>query len=325
MIKAPCAEVPEPPHPQRRREPLPEQRPKDLADDANAQAAIRAILDSPAYRQADEDVDFLQEKESRGIRLQLEYDKVERLLCQHDVRHTIVVFGGTRILETAAAQRQLAAAKAALTADPRSDARKQDVSIATRVAAKSRYYDIARDFGRMVGRAKPRNGGQLLIMTGGGCGIMEAANRGAADVGAQSIGLNISLPHEQFPNPYVSPGLAFKFRYFAIRKLHFVLRARALVVFPGGFGTLDELFEILTLSETRKTPPVPVVLIGQDYWRRVFDPEFLYQEGVIAAEDLELFWYAETAEDAWRGILRWYEKKGEPLCGAAGGMGGAGA
>lgn len=313
MLKTPGAQVPQPPHPRQRREPLPERKPKDLADDANAHAAIRAIMDNPAYRQADQDVDFLQEKESRGIRLQLEYTKVERILCQHDVRHTIVVFGGTRILETAAAERQLAAAQAALAADPASDTRKRAVSIAARVAAKSGYYDIARDFGRLVGRARPRDGGQLLIMTGGGSGIMEAANRGAADVGAQSIGLNISLPHEQFPNPYVTPGLAFQFRYFAIRKLHFVLRARALVVFPGGFGTMDELFEILTLSQTRKTPPVPVVLVGKDYWSHVFDPGFLYREGVIDAEDLELFWFAETAEEAWNGILAWHEKKGEPL------------
>lgn len=315
MIKAPSATIPQPPLPQERHEPLPERKPKDILDDPGADAAIRTILESPTYREAAQDVDFLEEEESRGVRLQLEYTKVERQLRNHNVCHTIVVFGGTRILETAAAARQLKAAKAALAADPASETRKQDVSVAERVAAKSRYYDIAREFGRLVGRAEDAPGnGRLLIMTGGGSGIMEAANRGAADVGAQSIGLNISLPREQFPNPYISADLAFKFHYFALRKFHLVLRARALVVFPGGFGTLDELFEILALSQTRKTPPVPVILIGQDYWRRVFDPEFLFQEGVIAAEDLELFWFAETAEDAWNGILRWYEKKGEPLC-----------
>jgi uncharacterized protein (TIGR00730 family) len=320
LTKAPSTEVPQPPHAQGRREPLPGHRPKDTLDDPGAEAAIRAILDSPAYRQADQDASFLQEEESRGFRLQLEYTKVESLLRKHDVRHTIVVFGGTRIVEAAAAKRQLEAAKAALSANPTNEACKQDASVAERVVAKSRFYDIAREFGRLVGRARrsPEDG-RLLIMTGGGGGIMEAANRGAADVAAQSIGLNISLPHEQFPNPYVSPDLAFKFRYFALRKLHFVMRARALVVFPGGFGTLDELFEILALSQTRKTPPVPVVLIGETYWRRVFDPEFLFHEGVIDAEDLELFWFAETAQDAWQGILRWYEKKGEPLCKTDGG------
>jgi uncharacterized protein (TIGR00730 family) len=178
----------------------------------------------------------------------------------------------------------------------------------------SRKYDVARELGRLVGSAADdAAGGKILVMTGGGSGIMEAANRGAADAGAKSIGLNISLPHEQFPNPYVTPELCFSFRYFALRKLHFVMRARALVAFPGGFGTLDELFEVLALSQTRKTLPVPVVLVGEAYWRQVFNPEFLFQEGVIDAEDLELFWFAETAADAWASILRWYEKKGEPL------------
>ena len=276
---------------------------------------MEALLRSPAYREADQDLDFLQEEDTRGLRLQLEYLKAETLLRKHNVRHTIVVFGGTRILEPLAAARQLKQAESALAADPSSAQRKEALSIAERVQAKSIYYDIARAFGRLVGRASKRaRGGQILIMTGGGPGVMEAANRGAADVGAQSIGLNISLPHEQFPNPYVSPELCFKFRYFALRKLHFVMRARALVAFPGGFGTMDELFEVLALCQTRKTPPVPVVLVGESYWRQAFNPDFLFREGVIDAEDLELFWFAETAQDAWQSILRWYEKKGEPLC-----------
>ena len=152
-----------------------------------------------------------------------------------------------------------------------------------------------------------------MIMTGGGPGIMEAANRGACDVGAQSIGLNIDLPHEQFPNPYVSPDLCFSFRYFSMRKLHFLLRARALVAFPGGYGTIDESFEVLTLSQTRKVSPVPVILVGEAYWRSVFDADFLMQQGTIEPEDRDLFWYAETAADIWRDILLWYELKGEPL------------
>ena len=152
-----------------------------------------------------------------------------------------------------------------------------------------------------------------MIMTGGGPGIMEAANRGACDVGAQSIGLNIDLPHEQYPNPYISPDLCFSFRYFAMRKLHFLLRARALVAFPGGYGTIDELFEVLTLSQTRKVSPVPVILVGEAYWRRVFDADFLVAQGTIEPEDRDLFWYAETAADIWRDILLWYELKGELL------------
>ena len=298
---------------------MPEHTPKDTSDDPGASAAIKAILESPAYREADQDIDFLQEEESRGLRLQLEYLKVDSVLRKHDVAHTIVAFGGTRILEPAAAARELEQANAALAADPSNPELKQQAAIAERIHAKSGYYDVAREFGRLVGRAgKNARGGQILIMTGGGPGIMEAANRGACDVGAKSIGLNISLPQEQFPNPYVSPELCFKMRYFALRKLHFVMRARALVAFPGGFGTCDELFEVLALSQTRKTPPVPVVLVGEAYWRKVFDPHFLFQEGVIDAEDLELFWFAETASDAWRSILSWYEKKGEPLCESSG-------
>jgi uncharacterized protein (TIGR00730 family) len=153
-------------------------------------------------------------------------------------------------------------------------------------------------------------------MTGGGPGIMEAANRGSFDVGAKTVGLNIDLPHEQYPNPYVTPDLCLRFHYFALRKLHFMMRAKALVAFPGGFGTLDELFEILTLVQTRKMKPVPIVLVGEAYWRRAVDFDFLLDEGVIAQEDRALFWFAETAEEIWRGILQWHEAAGAPLCAA---------
>ncbi|HXY05341.1 MAG TPA: LOG family protein, partial [Burkholderiaceae bacterium] len=164
------------------------------------------------------------------------------------------------------------------------------------------------------------NDTRVMVVTGGGPGIMEAANRGAFDVGAKSIGLNIALPHEQYPNPYITPELCLRFHYFALRKLHFVLRARALVAFPGGYGTFDELFETLTLIQTRKIEPVPVVLVGEDYWRRAFDVDFLVDEGVIASEDREMFWYAETAEQIWDGILQWHESNGTPLYpGRAGG------
>ena len=303
-----------PPAPPKRHRPLPEQVPKDASDDPRAPAAIRAILDCPSYLEADRDIDFLQEEGSRGVRLQLEYLKADTIMREHQVAHTIVVFGGTRILEPQAAKRQLERARDALAADPSNSALKRQALVAERVEAKSPFYEIARAFGRLVGRdGQKAPGGEILVMTGGGPGIMEAANRGAADVGAKSIGLNISLPHEQYPNPYVTPELCFQFRYFALRKLHFVMRARALVAFPGGFGTCDELFEVLALSQTRKTPPVPVVLVGEAYWRQVFNADFLYREGVIDAEDLTLFWYAETAEAAWQSILDWYRKKGEPL------------
>ena len=153
----------------------------------------------------------------------------------------------------------------------------------------------------------------MVVVTGGGPGVMEAANRGAYDVGAKTVGLNITLPHEQYPNPYVTPGLCFQFHYFALRKLHFLLRARALVAFPGGFGTFDELFETLTLVQTRKIKPVPVILVGEDYWRRAVDLDFLVAEGVIDAEDRELLWFAETAQEIWDGIRHWYQLAGEPL------------
>ena len=310
--------VPAPPHPAERRQLLPGCAPKPPSEDPSAPEAVRKILASPAYRQADEDTDFLQAPETRGLRLQLEFLKAETVLSEHHVAHTVVVFGSTRIDEPQAAARRLKECGEALAADPESAELRQRHAIAQRLLEKSKYYDIARELGRIVGRAGANaRGGRIMIMTGGGPGIMEAANRGACDVGAKSIGLNITLPREQFPNPYITPELCLRFRYFALRKFHFALRARALVAFPGGFGTMDELLEILELSQTRKLPPVPVILVGEAFWRKAFDPDFLFEEGVIDSEDRELFWFAETAEEVWQGILRWYELKGEPLYGAA--------
>ena len=298
----------------RRHEPLPQYRPKPGSEDPQAPFQVRTILDSPSYLQADRDLAFLQREDMRGLRLMLDYHKPQTLLHEQNVAHTIVVFGGTRIPEPEAARRGVVAAARALEECPDDDSLRQRLRIAKRILAKSRYYEIAREFGRLVGHCgNLAIGGRIMVMTGGGPGIMEAANRGACDVGAQSIGLNIALPQEQYPNPYVSPELCFSFHYFAMRKFHFSLRARALVAFPGGYGTLDELFEILTLAQTRKLPPVPVILVGEEYWRGVFDADFLVEEGTIAPEDRDLFWYAETAEQVWRDILTWYEMKGQPL------------
>jgi uncharacterized protein (TIGR00730 family) len=306
--------IPPPAHPQQRKEPLPWHRPKPGEEDPDAPQRIQAILDSPSYRQADQDVGFLNLDETRGVRLQIDYLKPEMLLEQHGIQHTIVVFGSTRIREPIAARNQVAALRAELDADPNSTDLQRRLSIAQRILAKSHYYDVARDFGRLVGKAGARSdGSQLVVMTGGGPGMMEAANRGAFDVGAKSIGLNIKLPHEQYPNPYMTPDLSFRFHYFALRKLHFLLRTRALVAFPGGYGTFDELFETLTLVQTRKIKPVPIVLVGEDYWRQAFNVDFLVAEGVIDAEDRELFWFAETAQEIWDGILHWHEANGEPL------------
>ncbi len=301
--------IPAPPHPEKRREPLPWQEPKPLSDDPEAMARVKAIMESPGYRQADEDLDFLQADETRGVRLQIDYLKTEHLLETHGVKHTIVVFGSTRIVEPSAARRKAAAISEALARNPDDEALRRRLEIAERIVQKSRYYEVAREFARIVGRSgSGPEDTRLTLMTGGGPGIMEAANRGAFDVGAKSAGLNITLPHEQYPNPYISPELCVRFHYFALRKLHFLLRARALVAFPGGYGTLDELFETLTLVQTRTIRPLPVILVGEEYWQRAFDVDFLVDEGVIDAEDRDLFWYAETAEEIWEGILRWHEE-----------------
>lgn len=188
------------------------------------------------------------------------------------------------------------------------------LAIAERVLAKSHYYEVAREFGRLVSATnKTANGQHRVVVTGGGPGIMEAVNRGAFDLSAKSVGFNISLPHEQYPNPYITPELCFNFHYFAMRKLHFLLRAKALVAFPGGYGTFDELFEVLTLVQTRKIKPIPVVLVGESYWRQAVNLDFLVDEGVIDQEDRELFWFAETAQEIWNGILHWHDISGEPL------------
>jgi hypothetical protein len=308
------SKVPPPPHPYHRHEPLPEQRPKPIEEDPDAQERIKTILESPSYRQADEDLDFLNRYDVRGVRLQVDYLKAELLLEQHSIRHTIVVFGGTRIREPAAVQRQVETLRAAQAADPANTDVAHRLEIAQRLLAKSHYYDVAREFGRLVGNRGPgSHRHDLVIMTGGGPGIMEAANRGAYDVGAKSIGLNIRLPREQYPNPYITPELCLRFHYFALRKLHFLLRAKALVAFPGGYGTLDEMFETLTLVQTRTIKPVPVVLVGERYWRQAFNVDFLVDEGVIDPEDRELFWFAETAQEIWDGIQHWHRVNGGSL------------
>src|SRR5580692_6275885 len=306
--------IPAPPHPHKRRETLPWREPKPIEDDPEAQRRVQAILDSPSYRRADTDLDFIAQDGVRGVRLQIDYLKPELLLEQHACHQTIVVFGSTRICEPAAARRKVEALRAALEGDPTNKELARRLAIAERIHAKSHYYEVAREFGRLVGSTN--HGARkhhTVIMTGGGPGMMEAANRGSFDVGAKSVGLNISLPHEQYPNPYVTPELCFSFHYFAMRKLHFLLRAKALVAFPGGYGTIDELFEVLTLAQTRKIKPIPVVLVGEAYWRRAVDIDFLVDEGVIDLEDRDLFWFAETAQEIWNSILHWHEAGGEPL------------
>jgi len=266
------------------------------------------------HRYTKEDETFLYSNDARGIRLELDYLKAETKLKKDGIEHTIVVFGSARVIGFSKALKKLEKIKKKFEAKPNSEALLAELRSAERIVEKSRYYEEARQFGKLVGKAgKGPDDCHVTLMTGGGPGIMEAANRGAYEVGAKSIGLNIELPHEQKPNPYITPELSFHFRYFAIRKLHFMQRAKALVVFPGGFGTLDELFDLLTLIQTGKNPPIPVVLVCRTYWERIIDFEFLYEEGVIVREDLDIFTYAETAEEAWKSILKWHKKNQTPL------------
>jgi uncharacterized protein (TIGR00730 family) len=263
----------------------------------------------PSYRMAFEDPDFIMQDELRGVRLQLELMKTELSLAEHNIRSTIVVFGGTRIPEPKECRRRVKQLEDQLKNKPRDPELLKRLSIARRIRAKSGYYDEARRFAELVSsESQNSRGAEYVITTGGGPGIMEAANRGACDCGAKSIGLNITLPMEQTPNPYITRELCFQFRYFAVRKMHFVMRAKALVAFPGGFGTLDELFEALTLVQTDKTKRIPIILFGKDYWTQLINFDFLVAEGTIDPDDLKFFRFADTAERSWK-MIRDFHKK----------------
>ena len=281
----------------------------DEPNDDGEQTLRSRIADlraSEAYRRADRDPAFLERDELRHARLQLDYLKPELILEEHAVESVIVLFGGTRILEADQAAMRVAVFEATGAEGPRDCAALRDLAVARRVLANAPYYDVARAFARLVSeRCMADDPCDLYVMTGGGPGIMEAGNRGAFDAGRKSVGLNIELPMEQDPNPYITAELCFQFRYFAIRKLHFMKRAKALVAFPGGYGTLDELFDALCLVQTGKMPPIPIVLVGEAFWRRAFDAEFLAAEGVIDPRDLQLFRYAESAEEIWEQIQDW--------------------
>ena len=268
---------------------------------------LAAILASPSYRLAEVDTDFLGRAELRPVRMQLELLKPEMLLEEQGVASTIVVFGGTKIVEPAKAQHDVEAARRACDADRDDPALARRLARAERLAAKSQFYEDAREFGRLVSSVCQTDGElDYVIVTGGGPGVMEAANRGASDVGAKTGGLNITLPAEQAPNAYITPELCFQFHYFALRKLHFLLRAKALVVFPGGFGTLDELFDALTLRQTGRMQEIPIVLYCREYWDQVINFQFLADEGVIADEHLALVDYAETPQEAWDVVARFH-------------------
>ena len=247
--------------------------------------------ESPSYRLAYVDDDFMMREELRPVRLQLELLKVEMILAERGIKSTVVMFGGARIPEPG---KDAWAARNATQRD--------------NLMAASVYYEEARKFARLcAGHGARFDHHEYVVTTGGGPGVMEAGNRGAAEVGAPTIGLNIVLPHEQAPNPYVTPELSFNFHYFAIRKMHFLMRAKAIVVFPGGFGTLDEFFEAVTLIQTKRMAPIPLILFGEQFWRRIVNFDALAEFGTIAPEDLELLHFVETADEAWQIIADHYD------------------
>ena len=262
-----------------------------------AQATESPQTTTPTYRLAFQDLDFLLREDLRPVRFQLELLKPELVLDEAKIASPFVFYGSARIPEPSKADALIEAAGT-----------EHQRRIAENLRAKSKYYDESRKLAQMVSQVAPDAEGRrhFVVCSGGGPSIMEAANRGAEDVGKESIGLNIVLPHEQLPNEYVTPALSFRFHYFALRKMHFLLRARAVAVFPGGFGTFDEAFELLTLIQTGKVKPMPILFFGRDYWNRVVNFEALVDEGVIAPADLDLFSFCETAEEAWAYVCRYY-------------------
>ena len=269
-----------------------------------AQATESPQTVHPAYRLAFQDMDFLLREDLRPVRFQLELLKPELLLDEAGIASTFVFYGSARIPELSKADALIDAAST-----------EHQREIARRLKAKSRYYDEARKLARLASRVQPDSEGrkQFVVCSGGGPSIMEAANRGSLDEGRDSIGLNIVLPHEQMPNDYVTPELSFRFHYFALRKMHFLLRARAVAIFPGGFGTFDEAFELLTLVQTQKIKKLPIMFFGREFWDRVIDFHALVDEGVIAPDDLDLFTFCETAEEAWACVCRHYSAQAEAL------------
>jgi uncharacterized protein (TIGR00730 family) len=259
-----------------------------------------AQVASSAYRLAFDDPEFLLREELRGVRLMLELQKPEMVMKQHGVENTVVMFGSARTPTPAMVDAEEAQLKLQMEIAPQNPSVLQKKQRLEFMRWQSQFYEEARKLAALVTTESQKDDcPPLHVITGGGPGIMEAANRGAMEVGGKSIGLNIVLPHEQYPNPYITPEFCFQFHYFAMRKMHFLVRARALVVFPGGFGTLDELFETLTLVQTGKVMPMPILVFGREFWERLINFDYMVEQGVISAEDLNLFRYVDTAEEAW--------------------------
>ena len=261
---------------------------------------LELIISSSNYQLAHEDRELLNSDEMRGVRMLLEINKPEKILEEQNILSTIIVFGGANLSDKSSIENRIEIAKNSLTKDPRSSSLERQLARLKNLQSISHYYDSAREFAKIVSRQNQKEHcNSHVIVTGGGPGIMEAANRGAFDADCKSIGLNISLPNEQHPNAYITPGLCFKFNYFALRKFHFVMRSVAAVFFPGGFGTFDELFELLTLRQTGMKTEIPIILFGRDYWSKVINFQFLSDHGLISDEHMNLFQYADSASEAW--------------------------
>jgi len=260
---------------------------------------LELIISSSNYQLAHEDRELLNSDEMRGVRMLLEINKPEKILEEQNILSTIIVFGGASHTDKRSIENRLELAKNSLTKDPSSSDLQRELTRLKNLQSISHYYDSAREFAKIVSRQNQKEHcNSHVIVTGGGPGIMEAANRGAFDADCKSIGLNISLPNEQHPNAYITPGLCFKFNYFALRKFHFVMRSVAAVFFPGGFGTFDELFELLTLRQTGMKTQIPIILFGRDYWSKVINFQFLSDHGLISDEHMNLFQYADSASEA---------------------------
>ncbi len=261
---------------------------------------LELIISSSNYQLAHEDRELLNSDEMRGVRMLLEINKPEKILEEQNILSTIIVFGGASLSDKSSIDLRIELAKNSLTEDPSSSNLERELTRLKNLQSISHYYDSAREFAKIVSRQNQKEHcNSHVIVTGGGPGIMEAANRGAFDADCKSIGLNISLPNEQHPNAYITPGLCFKFNYFALRKFHFVMRSVAAVFFPGGFGTFDELFELLTLRQTGMKTEIPIILFGRDYWSKVINFQFLSDHGLISDEHMNLFQYADSASEAW--------------------------
>ena len=274
---------------------------KERSNEAQIVATnLEAILKSSSYKLAHEDLELLNTDEMRGVRMLLEITKPEQVIEKENIISTVIIFGGVHISEEITSKRRLAEALKLLEEDPKSTFLKQEVKRYKNLYSMSHYYSSARNLSKLISNeTKLESPHAHVIVTGGGPGIMEAANRGAFDAGCKSIGLNISLPNEQHPNSFITPGLCFKFNYFAMRKFHFVMRSEAAVFFPGGFGTLDELFELLTLRQTDMKKHIPIVLFGRDYWNKVINFQYLSDMGLIEENHLSIFKYADSAKEAW--------------------------